>query len=556
MTGLLLDHLWQSTLFASAVGLLTLALRRNGAQVRYCLWFAASLKFLVPFAALTAAGSYLLASLTPPVSAPSLLLLKPVAQPFSLETLAVSVIPVPAAGTDWAQILAPLLLAVWGIGCAAILARWLVRWSRLRRVLRSAVVCPLSAPVPVKMAPSLLEPGLVGIFRPVILVPQGITERLSQTEMDAILAHEICHLRRRDNLMAATHMLVEALFWFHPLVWWLGARLNTEREHACDESVLAAGQSPQVYAESILKVCQFYLHSPLDCAAGISGADLKIRMETIMKNQLSLRLNTAKKLLLAGAAILAIAAPMAMGLVASPPVLAQTVARTTPDPRTEAALRGQVEGFEKHKPAFAALASGPGGKYGGQYAMADFVRRNQAALEQKIDALGALKSIAFRGVEYATDYYTVEFANGWLIAGIALTPDGKVGNLEFIVRSNPNGPEPGTEAAIRQITSGLVKRQPPYDVLSPELAQEMRVPGGWLSQIMPAVIVLGPLKSLTFQNVTIDGRDQYEAIYDSGRASWTASPLMGGKMLNFGFRIGDPQNPTYAMAWNVGAEYY
>jgi beta-lactamase regulating signal transducer with metallopeptidase domain len=74
------------------------------------------------------------------------------------------------------------------------------------------------------MAPSLLEPGLVGIFRPVILLPEGIDTRLSQTEIDAVLAHEICHLQRRDNLTAALHMLVEALFWFHPLVWWLGAQ--------------------------------------------------------------------------------------------------------------------------------------------------------------------------------------------------------------------------------------------------------------------------------------------------------------------------------------------
>jgi len=52
--------------------------------------------------------------------------------------------------------------------------------------------------------------------------------RLSDREMDAIFAHELCHLRRRDNLTAAIHMLVEASFWFCPLVWWLGARLIAE----------------------------------------------------------------------------------------------------------------------------------------------------------------------------------------------------------------------------------------------------------------------------------------------------------------------------------------
>jgi hypothetical protein len=54
--------------------------------------------------------------------------------------------------------------------------------------------------------------------------------------MEAMLAHELCHVRRRDNLVAAMHMMVEAVFWFHPLVWWIGVRLMEERERACDEA--------------------------------------------------------------------------------------------------------------------------------------------------------------------------------------------------------------------------------------------------------------------------------------------------------------------------------
>ena len=51
-------------------------------------------------------------------------------------------------------------------------------------------------------------------------------------------------------------MVVQALFWFHPLVWWVGARLIDERERACDEDVIRLGSEPQVYAESILKTCE------------------------------------------------------------------------------------------------------------------------------------------------------------------------------------------------------------------------------------------------------------------------------------------------------------
>src|SRR6266576_923925 len=77
-----------------------------------------------------------------------------------------------------------------------------------------------------------------------------------------MLAHELWHVQRRDNLAAAVHMLVEAVFWFHPLLWWLGARLVEERERACDEEVLEMGKERQVYAESILKICEFCVESP------------------------------------------------------------------------------------------------------------------------------------------------------------------------------------------------------------------------------------------------------------------------------------------------------
>lgn len=59
-----------------------------------------------------------------------------------------------------------------------------------------------------------------------------------------------------DNLAAALHMLVQALFWFHPLVWWLGSRLVDERERACDEEVIRLGSEPQAYAERILRISE------------------------------------------------------------------------------------------------------------------------------------------------------------------------------------------------------------------------------------------------------------------------------------------------------------
>jgi hypothetical protein len=107
--------------------------------------------------------------------------------------------------------------------------------------------------------------------------------------------------------------LVEALFWFHPLVWWLGARLEEERERACDEEVVRLGGEPQVYAESILKVVEFYLASPVACAAGVTGGELKKRIEGIMSNPFTRKLSYGKKILLAVAAMVAVAGPIAIG---------------------------------------------------------------------------------------------------------------------------------------------------------------------------------------------------------------------------------------------------
>jgi hypothetical protein len=138
-----------------------------------------------------------------------------------------------------------------------------------------------------------------------------------------VLAHEICHVRRRDNLTTTIHMLVEALFWFHPLVWWIGARLLSERERACDEAVVRSGHEPVIYAEGILKVCRHFVATKLMCVSGVSGADLKTRLEIIMKNDVIAELSRGRKLLLSLTALTAMAAPLGLGITAPSPVQAR-----------------------------------------------------------------------------------------------------------------------------------------------------------------------------------------------------------------------------------------
>jgi beta-lactamase regulating signal transducer with metallopeptidase domain len=272
------------------------------------------MKFLFPFALLTMLGRRIMAVMTPGVAAPVLAAIRPAAAPFAA-------IAAPLAAPAPAHIPAiDLAAAVWCAGLAAIALICLSRWLELRATLRDADLLPLDGPVPVKSAPSFLEPGLVGFWRPVILLPVGLIQHLTPAELDAVLAHELCHLRRRDNLLAALHMLVEGLFWFHPLVWWIGSRLCEERERACDENVVAGGARPLVYAEGILKTCRFYVQSPLACASGVTGADLKLRVRAIVADQPVLALHPAKAMLLAFAGAAAVMLPLSAGLLRSSPV--------------------------------------------------------------------------------------------------------------------------------------------------------------------------------------------------------------------------------------------
>jgi uncharacterized protein (TIGR03435 family) len=118
-------------------------------------------------------------------------------------------------------------------------------------------------------------------------------------------------------------MIVEAVFWFHPLVWWLGARLVAERERACDEGVLQLGNPPKVYAQSILNVCEFCVGSPLPCVSGVTGSDLTTRIVRIMTDRVAGKLGFGRKLLLSAAGLMAIGAPVMFGLFHATQGLAQ-----------------------------------------------------------------------------------------------------------------------------------------------------------------------------------------------------------------------------------------
>jgi bla regulator protein BlaR1 len=323
----LVNHLWQSSCFAIVAGLLAALLRRNSPKVRYWVWLSASLKFLLPFALLVSLGSVVPSRDPHPVSVPA-----PVV-PHSVMQIAEPLTPpvratAPAhAARDWRSV---TLGIVWALGfLAAVLVRCRGWWT-VRAVLRAAT--PIDLPIPVRalLISGTQEPGIVGFFRPVLILPAQLMERLNPIQLGAILTHELCHVRRRDNLFAAVHMGVEAIFWFHPLVWWIGSRMLEERELACDEEVLRTGCEPSDYVEGILKVCQLYVESPLPCVSGVTGADVKKRLRAILTGDIARELNGGKKLALAAIGVAAIAAPLVIGVVNAPAIRAQEAREAVP----------------------------------------------------------------------------------------------------------------------------------------------------------------------------------------------------------------------------------
>lgn len=509
----LLNHLWQSTIFAGGIGLLALLFRNNSANVRFGMWFAASLKFLIPFSLFAILGAALAPRhLQQPwnVGATSFIAqAKPAAAPFT--GVAVQLADAPAAAIS----LDDILLGVWLAGIIAVSALWIAKHIRLKAAARAAMPLSIPAPFPVCKSDALMEPGLVGLWRPVLLLPAGIESRLTPAEMRAILAHEMCHARRQDNLTAALHMLVQAIFWFHPLTWWIGHRLVAEREQACDEAVIASGNDPGVYAESILKVCKFYLHSPLDCASGISGADLKVRVEAIMENRLKKKLGGAKTAAIAAIATIAIGIPVAAGMI--PPPDAFVPIRPAASPGTAAALRHLIEAWEKRQLDAGRLTP----------VMARLCLDAWIQTQQEFEGWGGLKSITFQGVSpTGWDLYSVRFANqltSWRIAPLA--SDGKIGGLDWSIayaRSDRALPSSGTEGALRHQIEAWQRHRPAIDAMTPLLAADTRDQQASIQNLFDG---WGKLKSLTFGHVDGNGWDVYDLAFENGRGTGSIGPL-------------------------------
>ncbi|MFN0067892.1 MAG: M56 family metallopeptidase, partial [Limisphaerales bacterium] len=259
----------QSAVLIAVVAVLDLLLRRRApAAVRAALWLLVLVKLALPpsLALPTGLGYWLhrpdarpaAGAFAPAVflEANSALLPSPPAAP--------SPRPAPRLRVEaW-------LLAAWAAGTLALAGVTFAQWLRVRRLVRSARPATpeliirleraakrlgLRRAVRLRLTDSPHGPLVFGLFRPVILLPEQLVAELTADQLGDVLLHELAHVRRGDLWIGHAQALLQILWWWHPLVWLAGRRLDRAREEAADEAVVGAlEREPQRYAETLVAV--------------------------------------------------------------------------------------------------------------------------------------------------------------------------------------------------------------------------------------------------------------------------------------------------------------
>jgi GWxTD domain-containing protein len=229
-------------------------------------------------------------------------------EPASTATTAAAAAPSAAESTSWNW--RGLAMTIYGAVAILLLARLAVGtasayWLRRRAVMRSGRLTSVACDSPVT----------VGWLRPVVILPVR-WESWSAAHLDAVLAHEHAHVRRRDPFVQWLALLNRALFWFVPVTWWLERRLSALAEQSCDDAVLARGHHPLDYSDYLLEVARAAGVRARVNLAGLfmPGVHLPARIRRMLAGVPPARVSSTRAACVSAASLLAILA----GAVAQP----------------------------------------------------------------------------------------------------------------------------------------------------------------------------------------------------------------------------------------------
>src|SRR5438094_9243610 len=184
----------------------------------------------------------------------------------------------------------PWVVLVWFGGVVALSLRLASGWLVTRQlgrvgtaavpdacraaVARLATRLRISRPVQVLESAVVQVPAVMGWLRPVILLPASALPGLTPLQLDALLAHELAHVRRYDYLVNLVQSVIETLLFYHPAVWWVSQQVREEREHCCDDLAVAVCGDPHFYARALLGMERLRVTPPgfVLAAAGRGGS--------------------------------------------------------------------------------------------------------------------------------------------------------------------------------------------------------------------------------------------------------------------------------------------
>jgi len=264
----LVQFLWQGLVIGAGAALILIALRRASAQARYvvgCVGLAVMLLAPIVTAARALREMPAPAAVGAVVVTPATSVARAGAAAIG-ESDSSSTASFRAALEPWL----PLVVAAWSVGVLLLTLQLLRGWVRLRRIHRQGTplesngwpetVRRLADRLGVTRSVRLVEsalvevPAVVGWLRPVLLVPASALTGLAPAHLEAILAHELAHVRRLDYLVNASQCVVEVLLFYHPAVWWLSSQVRVEREHCCDDLAASLCADRLTYARALMSL--------------------------------------------------------------------------------------------------------------------------------------------------------------------------------------------------------------------------------------------------------------------------------------------------------------
>jgi beta-lactamase regulating signal transducer with metallopeptidase domain len=248
----IVHSLWQATLLAGILWMASRAIKN--AQLRYTLAYGTLLAQLV-VSIVTFGWLY-----EPAKASAAVLTVSDFVQVFGFSETTTGV---------WQQgNVLPVVVILWGLGLLVGTLRLGVSFGRVRRMRRTVLkAVPVdfhlmvrsladrigyTGQLRVAISEKVGGPALIGHLKPLLLFPIAIINQLTPDEAEAVILHELAHLQRKDHWWNLLQCIIEVLFQYHPMVWWIGARIREEREHCCDDLVLAYGPGGLPYAKALL----------------------------------------------------------------------------------------------------------------------------------------------------------------------------------------------------------------------------------------------------------------------------------------------------------------